>query len=126
MIIGVFTALLGIAFLAQTWFFDHYPFALTNEYQAVFLDNGQVYFGKIAKQDRAYLQLANVYYFQLLEPLQGADASSLAPSDLSLIKLGNEVHGPTDRLMINQDRVLFVENLKDDSKVVEAIRAHQR
>jgi len=38
-----------------------------------------------------------------------------------VIKLGGEVHGPQDRMQINRQHILFVENLQDESKVVQAI-----
>jgi hypothetical protein len=38
-----------------------------------------------------------------------------------LVKLGNELHGPTDELYINPNQVVFYEFLRDDSKVVESI-----
>jgi hypothetical protein len=41
------------------------------------------------------------------------------------VKLGNEMHGPQDQMFIRNEHVLFVENLKDDSKVVQAIQQHQ-
>lgn len=109
------------------WIEERYAFPLGEKYQAVFLDNGQVYFGKIVKQEPAYLHLTNIYYLQLREPLQGGEsvASEISVSDLALIKLGNELHGPEDRMTISRGHVLFIETLKEDSKVVQAIRAHR-
>lgn len=56
-----------------------------------------------------------------------ADNSTAAPAtdNFSLVKLGNELHGPEDKMSINLSQVLFVEDLKVDSKVVEAIRAYE-
>lgn len=110
-----------------SWIEDRYAFPLGEKYRAVFLDNGQVYFGKIVKQEPAYLHLANIYYLQLREPLQGGEAveADTSASDLALIKLGNELHGPEDKMTINRERILFIETLKEDSKVVQAIRSHR-
>ncbi len=100
----------------------------TEGYQAVFLSNGQVYFGKVSKVNRTYVELSDIYYLQLRKPLQAqeppAEGETEAQSKLTLIKLGNELHGPKD-MILNQKHVLFVENLKDDSKVVEAINQHK-
>ncbi len=41
--------------------------------------------------------------------------------ELSLVKLGNELHGPTDAMVVNRSHVLFVEDLKEESNVVQAI-----
>jgi len=96
------------------------------KYQALFLTNGQVYFGKLDKTSalvgRDYV-LTDVYYFQVS---QAQTKASTASSELSLIKLGSELHGPENKLVINRSSVLFWENLKKDSKVVEAITNFQK
>jgi hypothetical protein len=86
---------------------------------AVFLTNNQVYFGTLAKESDAVLTLKGIYYIQS----KGADASNPA-SDVSLLKLGNELHGPEDWMEINRDQILFVEKLKEDGKVAKAIRSY--
>ena len=52
-------------------------------------------------------------------------ASTAVSSDAALLKLGNELHGPEDWMRINQDHVLFIEKLKQDSKVSQAIRDYE-
>jgi hypothetical protein len=44
--------------------------------------------------------------------------------ELTLIKLGNELHGPTDKMTINRDHVLLTEALRNDSRVVQAINQY--
>lgn len=95
-------------------------------YNAVFLSNGQVYFGKLDKITKTDMVLTNVYYLQLQQPLQqGEEGSEDQKADISLVKLGNELHGPEDEMIINRDSVLFTEKLRGDSKVVEAIKENQ-
>jgi hypothetical protein len=102
---------------------------LNGEWQAVFLTNGQVYFGKIVRIDDEIVTLKDIYYLQVVEqPLQtsqqGAaeqDQTQKQEQRLTLIKLGNEIHGPKDEMMINRDQVIIIEDLKDDSRVVQAI-----
>ena len=100
-----------------------------SKYQAVFLSNGQVYFGKVTDANIQTLVLENIYYLRSAGNLQTSqtDNSTAAPAtdNFSLVKLGNELHGPEDRMNINLSQVLFVEDLKADSKVVEAIRAYE-
>jgi hypothetical protein len=98
------------------------------DWQAVFLTNGQVYFGKVASQNNDRVILKNIYYLQVVEvPLQrtqtGETATGAAQtqSELSLVKLGNELHGPQDEMTLNTAHILFTEKLKSDSKVVDAI-----
>lgn len=94
-----------------------------NNWQAVFLTNGQVYFGKVVKENSKSVILRDIYYLQVTQPLQTSGDQQQAPvqNELSLVKLGNELHGPKDEMRINGAHVLFVEDLKADSRVVEAI-----
>lgn len=95
----------------------------TSDYYAVFLANGQVYFGKLAKKNKEEFVIKNVYYLQI-----GGEASAqkeLSESRFSLIKLGDELHGPTDEMFINTNSILFYEKLKNDSKVVESIMSNK-
>ncbi len=98
-------------------------------YQAVFLTNGQVYFGKFADTSAHYSTLRDIYYLQVTEPaLQGSADSAQAPAQqpqLSLVKLGNELHGPVDEMKINRDQILFFEDIKEDGRVMQAIREYQ-
>lgn len=89
--------------------------------QAVFLTDGQIYFGKVANPWSKYVRLTDVYYFQAKDGLS-PDISMLGSGDVTLIKLGKEAHGPEDKLEINRDQVMFIQDLKDDSKVVKAIK----
>ena len=94
-------------------------------YQAVFLTNNQVYFGKLSERKSPYPTLHDIYYLQITQTLQPRDPS--APSQqLQLVKLGNELHGPQDEMKINKDHILFIEDLKPDSQVVRAIEAFKK
>lgn len=92
-----------------------------NSYQAVFLSNGQVYFGKLVSSRGSY-KLSDVYYLQSKQPIQAQGADIDQQGDMALIKLGKELHGPEDWMLINREHVVFVEQLKDDSRVVQAIK----
>lgn len=105
---------------------------LTSDWQAVFLSNGQVYFGKVRSIQKDNLVLNDIYYLQVVnQPLQTTQQGDEVGGDdaqtqqgLTLIKLGNELHGPTDEMVINRDHILLIEKLKSDSRVVEAIDAY--
>ncbi len=101
-------------------------------YQAVFLTNGQVYFGKLSGMTASYATLKDIYYLQVSTP-PATDASSLnqqqAPQQqqqLSLVKLGEELHGPIDEMRINRDQILFYEDMKEEGRVMTAIRQFQK
>lgn len=99
-----------------------------DRYQAVFLTNGQVYFGKIDKITANSYVLKDIYYLQVQQDVQGEKAQTDENNDqnLSLAKLGSELHGPDDVMYIEGKQVLFWENLKDDGQVVKAINANKK
>lgn len=103
-----------------------------SKYQAVFLSNGQTYFGKLSLINDQYVKLNDIYYLQLSENLQQTastdgkkeDESAVAgaQSEPQLIKLGQEIHGPDDEMILNKDQVLFWENLKQDGTLTKTIK----
>ncbi len=99
-------------------------------YQAVFLSNGQVYFGKLSNANSDYATLSDIYYLQVTQPpLQGSKDDQQAQQQqqqLSLVKLGSELHGPLDSMQINRSQILFFEDMKEDGKVMQAIREYQK
>ena len=100
-------------------------------YQAVFLSNGQVYFGKLSDVSATYATLKDIYYLQVTQPpLQGSQQQGQQQqqqqAQLSLVKLGEELHGPVDEMKINRDQILFFEDIKEDGKVMTAIREYQK
>lgn len=90
-------------------------------YRAVFLTNGQVYFGKTYFGFTNPLVLHDIYYLQQQDTTNSTNQSSLGNGQIQLIKLGNEIHGPKDIMRINREQVLFVEDLRPDSQVVQLI-----
>ncbi len=101
-----------------------------SDYSAVFLTNGQVYFGKMyGSEDK--VDLRDIYYLQVNQQIQpdqkdAAAASKTDQPNVVLVKLGDELHGPNDRMLINRDQVIFTESLKKDSKVIEAITNYKK
>lgn len=95
------------------------------QYQALFLTNGQVYFGKVDNVDSSYVKLSDIYYLQVQQTVQPDPKKDEAQPQISLAKLGGELHGPEDTMFVSRDQVLFWENLKEDGKVVKAIREYQ-
>jgi hypothetical protein len=86
-----------------------------------------VYFGKISNVTGEYVKLTDIYYLQVQQQAQGQQpAQNTQQPQFSLAKLGSELHGPEDTMYINRKEVLFWENLKDDGKVVQAIKNNQQ
>lgn len=96
---------------------SNFRIADPNTYQAIFLSNDQIYFGRLKNKnpESEYLTLTDVYYVKI-------DENSIG----QLVKLGQiEPHRPTNEMIINRDHVLFLENLSPDSPVVQTIRGYK-
>lgn len=95
----------------------------SDRYQAVFLDNNQVFFGKLKNTTGNYLTLEKAYYTKAAELPADATKEQKAATDsnVSLLKVGSEVYGPEDTLKIRAEQVLFWQDLTTDSKVAKAI-----
>lgn len=136
---GILSKLLAIAMLvvalaALGWFAKKTVSSVmadsaikSKQYQAVFLTNGQVYFCKLTRVDNSYVKCNDIYYLQVQQQVQPEDKSknNNEQPQVSLAKLGGELHGPEDVMHISRSQVLFWENLKDDGKVVKAIKDYK-
>ena len=99
-----------------------------DKYQAVFLVNGQTYFGKLHPFNDEYMKLTNVFYLQTQQAEEqdskNPQQTSSDQGDVQLIKLGDEIHGPQDEMIIDKRQMLFYENLKTDGKVAQSIKSY--
>lgn len=104
---------------------DERKYVASDKMQAVFLNGGQVYFGKVRALNNKYVGMNDIYYLrvnQQVQPKQGEQAQQ----DISLVKLGCELHGPQDQMIINRDQVVFWENLKSDGQVAKAVEEYKK
>jgi len=98
-------------FFTQWWDFTVPAFGRA-QYQAVFLANGQTYFGRYYDRLGAYAKIEDVYY---LQQVQGSDPS--AAPDTKILRRGQELHEPSSRMLIPKSAILFVEDLTDASPI---------
>jgi hypothetical protein len=105
-----------VVFLVLLFAVRWWDFALPNvgaaRYQAVFLSNGQTYFGRYIDRLGPYVKIENAYYIQTN---QAEDQST--PPESRLIKRGNELHQPLSSVLIPRTAILFVEDLRPDSPI---------
>lgn len=108
----MFLATLG---LTQWWDFT-LPALGRAEYQAVFLANGQTYFGRYYDRIGAYAKIEDVYY---LQQTQGATADT---TDTKVVRRGKELHAPAARMLVPKSAILFVEDLTPGSPIAQFMR----
>ncbi|MBI4709504.1 MAG: hypothetical protein HY806_07540 [Nitrospirae bacterium] len=85
-----------------------------SEYQVVFLDNGQAFFGKLEGAGSSYPVLKDVYYVQSQTNPETKQVNSI------LIKRGKEWHSP-DIMYLNAKHIVLIEPVSSDSRVAQLI-----
>ena len=119
LLIGVAILIVAVTLVFTRSSDNESKFVNTSDYQAVFLNNGQVYFGNIQDLNSSYVRMTNIYYLT-----QGTSSNS---NNYSLVKLGcQQIHDPLDEMIINRDQVTFWENLNANGKVVSSIKQFQQ
>lgn len=91
------------------------------KYQAIFLANGTTFFGHLSGLGNSYVTISDAYRIQQNNqtPAPGATPGP----QLSLVDTEKSLEGPEDTVQIASSQILFWENLKDDSQVVQAIKS---
>lgn len=128
-------ALIILALAATAWFVFGRTGAASaidgSKYQAVVLRDAlstPTYFGKLSVINDDYFRLTEVYYLQKKSDRTAASPQSVEnqnASDFELIKLGNEIHGPEDEIIISKSQLLYFENLKPTGTVSKTITQSQ-
>lgn len=119
LIVGwVVAAVLGLVIAASTDL-SALPFTGNEKISAVFLLDGQAYFGRLHDVPwSSTVSLSEVYYF---------DDARRAPTDLAvaLVRRGAEIHQPADGMQIRREKILAIERVSLDSAVGRAIAAQR-
>ena len=100
----------------------------TGKYQAVFLSNGQVYFGRLSIVDTDFMKLTNVYYLERqldAGTTESNDDTNTQPTtgdnNFQLLKYSDVLYGSEDAMIISRDDIIRYENLRNDGVVAKAI-----
>jgi hypothetical protein len=88
-------------------------------FQAVLLDTGLVYYGKISGLGSAYPILRSVYYIQT-----STDPQTKAVNNV-LIRRGNEFHGP-EYTVLAARHIVMIEPVGANSKVAQLIAEQEK
>jgi hypothetical protein len=114
----IISALVAMVMGGVTAYFSQHVFhgkvVLTTPYQAVLLNNGSAYFGKIEGLGTPYPVLKEVYYIQSRQNPENKQVMNV------LVKRGNELHGP-DRMVLNANDIVFIEPVGPNSRVAQLI-----
>ena len=109
--VALFVIVLVATFaLVRAWDFVLPSFGA--RYQAVFLANGQTYFGHYIDRLGPYVKVENAFYIQ-----QAPTAEEGQTPESRIIRRGSELHQPLPFVLIPKTAILFVEDLRQDSQV---------
>ena len=89
---------------------------LDTEYQAVLLDSGQAYFGKVEQPGGDFILLKDVFYIQ-----SRVDKDKKLVANVLIKRGAQEWHSP-DSMLINSKHVIFIEPVSPSSKVAQLIK----
>ncbi len=118
LIVAAIVIITALAAISQLMSGSALPGVDSGKYQAVFLKDKYVYIGKLSDAGNGYYRLTTVFY------PQAADGTDAKASDTQLVKLGNDLLGASDEMMIAKSQVISYENLKDDGQAAKAIQAY--
>jgi hypothetical protein len=112
--IGIAIGVLLLALLiVRAWDFT-IPRVGATRYQAVFLQNGQTWFGHYRDRIGPYAAIDSVYYVQT----KSSESTDVPPTS-QLIRRGSELHGPDKQVLIPKTAILFIEDLRNDSPIAK-------
>jgi hypothetical protein len=84
-------------------------------YQAIFMDTGQVFFGRLEESGSPYPVLRDVFYLQRVMDPQKKEARNI------LVKRGSEWHSP-DFMRLNARHIVVIEPVANNSRVAQLIK----
>jgi hypothetical protein len=90
------------------------PPSFTTPFQAVLLDNGQVYYGKLSRLGTGFPEMTDVYYIVNTEDPQTKTVKHV------LVKRGKELHAPTETFL-EARHIIMIEPVGPNSEVAQLI-----
>lgn len=108
-----------------------------SKWQAVFLNNGQVYFGHLIRNGLDSWKLSDAHYIQVTKvpaaPQEQPEKKNGEKTEVpqppqeetrtTLMKMSDDLHGPEGVMFIPSSNMLFWQNLKNDSQIVRTINS---
>ena len=111
--IATFAFVLVATFALVRWWDFVLP-SFGARYQAVFLANGQTYFGHYLDRLGPYIKVENAFYIATQPTVEEGQTP-----ESRLIRRGSELHQPLPFVLIPKSAILFVEDLRQDSQVAQ-------
>jgi len=93
------------------------------KFKAVYLENGQIYYAKVVKEDNLNVYLDEVYYIDTQEvAIPSGEGEETATTTVPvLVKRGQELNKPQGWLQLNRSKVVAIEEIGPDSEIIKEI-----
>jgi len=122
-VLGVIVVVTGVWYGYSSW--QSYKPNTSGPRQAIFLADGQIYFGYASSMRNQIVNLVDVYYLLPSSALNDKTTVPATAQMVDLIKLGvggaDDLVGSRDRMEINRDGIKYIESMKDDSQINQKI-----
>lgn len=106
--------LVGLVVILVVWYLFSALVSI-GSWKAVFLDNGNVFFGKFVEVPFSRtITLRQVFYIKDI-------ATPNSTTTLQVSRIVNDVQGPTDKMIISKDHILYFEVLRSTSPFVKGL-----
>lgn len=120
------TLVLIIVILGFLWFFmsQNTNLETAQKFKAIYLDNNQIYYAKVVKEDALNIYLDDIYYIQTEQTTVPAEEEGGEPQVINvpvLVKRGDELHKPEGWMQINRSKVVAIEEIGPDSEIITEI-----
>ncbi len=111
--------IIGVGILGGIVRFMYERLGPGNDYQAVLLTTGDVYFAKVSDGFGRYVTLREIYYPQVDQ------TEGVQNPDIQLIEFGNEIHRPQSEIKVNRDHIIMIQPLAPDSPVIAVVNENK-
>lgn len=102
------------------------PVAETNHWYAIKLTDGDIVYGKIDDISKDPLTVNPAYYNYDQKKEADKKKTVNESGDIRLVRRGQETHGPDGAVQIFRSQTVFLENLREDSKVLKVIQDNEK
>lgn len=130
---AVFLVIALVGVIAYFLFFSNKNQAIVDEpyvgtgWYSIKLVDEKIYYGQIDDTKSEPILIRNVYYdYDQLRQEETETGVKKETGSLRLVKRGKETHGPSGDMEVFREKVLLMEPLREESKVLKAILEYEK
>ena len=99
---------------------------LDEKFYGVFLDDGDIYFGKISDKESVFVTVDEAFYLKITQETQtDSNGGIVEVPQLNLVKVGNEIHKPLGNIEIQRSHIVSIQELAPGSEVIKVMKSYK-